>query len=260
MIDSIKFTCLFFYIYYLMKYLIEYKIYESSVVPGSDKSNLLKILNSSKEWYINEDKPEHHQFQYIYDIDENYKIVIVYFTNMNMVYYILDIKDMIYHYVDSVFEGYNKLYKHDSTLDRIINTCKDSMSIFYDREYIPDFNLIKNVIFIELIEDFGFRVNEREMFGFVSNEKLDQYNREDPYFPKDHKSFSNPKLYIVYEQYDSDGTSDSDELINYFENAKERIRLLGYTGNVKCEMFIISTRYYNGKHRPEEIIITMEIK
>ena len=63
---------------------------------------------------------------------------------------------------------------------------------------------------------------------------------------------------MVYEQYDSDGTADSDDIIDYFKHAKERIKLLGY--NVKCEMFITSTRYYNGKHRPEEITITMERK
>ena len=248
-----------------MKYLNKYQIFESAIeIRRSVEFNkILTKLTLDPLWVENENKMEHHEYDFRYDLGNGCKLAIVKINheqNNKLIAYL--VYDGTFYYIDDVFDGYNKLYKYDDTLERLIKIAKLSSQIFTKEDLYPTDEDIETIIFPEFKEDLGFSLRETK-FGFVD---IDFPKREsgtinykgsyeqEVYFPCDHKAQAKPKKVFIFDQNGGDVTSE--QLEQEFEDCKFRINEIGF--DVKSKLCITSTRYYNGQWRPEEFMIVLE--
>lgn len=247
-----------------MKYLNKYQIFEST----KEFNNVIIQLSRDPLWTENEDKREAHEYDFRYDLGNGLKLAIIkldHNDDSKLIAYLVDTNDNeTFYYIDSIFDGYNKLYKYDGTIERLIKITKLSSQIFTKQDLYPPEEDIEHIIFPEFKEDLGFSLRETK-FGFVGIDfpKMDSgrinyrgsYEQE-VYFPCDHKSQDKPKKVFIFDQKGGDVTSE--QLEQEFEDCKWRINRLGF--DVNSKLCITSTRYYDGQWRPEEFMIVLEEK
>jgi hypothetical protein len=242
-----------------MKYLKKYQIFESAF------NNIISKLERDQLWIENDNKREQHEYDFRYDLGNGLQLAIVKIDQKDykLIAYLVDDNDS-FNFIDYVFDGYNKLYRYDDTIERLIKIAKISSQIFTKESMYPTEEDIVNIIFPEFKEDLGFNLKE-EKFGFVdinfpkkeagTTDYKHSYEQE-VYFPCDHKSKDKPKKVFIFDQ--SGGDVTREQLEQEFEDCKFRINELGFDLNSK--LCITDTRYYNGQWRPEEFMIVLEEK
>ena len=254
-----------------MKYLKKYQIFEST----KEFNNVIVQLSRDPLWTENENKREHHEYDFRYDLGNGCKLAIVKInqesnglTLHKLIAYL--VYDDTFNYIDDVFDGYNKLYKYDGTVERLIKIAKISSQIFTKQDLYPTDEDIETIIFPEFKEDLGFSLRETK-FGFVDidfpkrepatdrhfpNMNYKGEYEQEVYFPCDHKAQAKPKKVFIFDQ-DGGGVT-VEQLEQEFEDCKFRINELGF--DVKSKLCITGSRYYNGQLRPEEFMIVLEEK
>jgi hypothetical protein len=251
-----------------MKYLNTYKLFEGRVsLKGVKEFNdVMNQLKRDPLWVENKNKREQHEYDFRYDLGGGYQLAIIKIDHNDddkLIAYLVDTNDS-FNFIDYVFDGYNKLYKYDGTIERLIKIAKISSQIFTKEDLYPTEDDIKNIIFPEFKEDLGFNLRETK-FGFVDidfpKKESGTYNyrnsyEQEVYFPCDHKAQAKPKKVFIFDQ-DGGGVT-TEQLEQEFEDCKFRINELGF--NVNSKLCITGTRYYNGQWRPEEFMIVLEEK
>lgn len=245
-----------------MKYLNTYKLFEGA----KEFNDVIKQLKRDPLWTENENKREHHQYDFRYDLGGGYQLAIIKIDHNDdhkLIAYLVDTDDS-FNFIDYVFEGYNQLYKYDGTIERLIKIAKISSQIFTKEDLYPTEDDITNIIFPEFKEDLGFSLRETK-FGFVDidfpKKESGTYNYrnsydQEVYFPCDHKAQAKPKKVFIFDQ--DGGSVTTEQLEQEFEDCKFRINELGF--DVNSKLCITGTRYYNGEWRPEEFMIVLEEK
>lgn len=253
-----------------MRYLKKYQIFEST----KEFNDVIVQLSRDPLWSENENKREGHEYDFRYDLNNGLKLAIIkldHNDDSKLISYLVDTNDNdTFYYIDSVFDGYNKLYKYDGTIERLIKIAKISSQIFTKQDLYPTDEDITNIIFPEFKEDLGFSLREAK-FGFVDidfpkrelatdrhfpNMNYKGEYEQEVYFPCDHKAQAKPKKVFIFDQ-DGGGVT-GEQLEQEFEDCKFRINELGF--DVKSKLCITGTRYYNGQLRPEEFMIVLEEK
>ena len=248
-----------------------FKIFESY-----KKEDIVDALSKSEEWEMIEPTDfDHWSYQFEFKIYKDLFISVLgirstnsewssYTLNLYMKYngeydYICGCEYIDAYYVRNV-GAITKYFNSRTTKDTLhmIEAIGEYQSEFYkDREKLPTDDEL--VMLFDYLSDMGYLLHDDIKYGYIKLIKdnvVDLYECNPPVYHKNNSS--RPKIVLYYSRKENAECVEDEyeSLVDEVKSIESKIKIYGY--KVKCNVYKTSSRYFNGEHRPENFVITIE--